>query len=140
MAVDPSYSKLYLALALTYLSEHKAESGIMALRQLAHAKRLDYNDINLNAPIAEAHMQTGNPSDFESAYKAASQLFTIDPTDFSRLLMARTALETGRLAKGFDMLQQIGTRNSGKLDASGCLIMSGLVRISAEGQKTRSKN
>jgi tetratricopeptide (TPR) repeat protein len=137
MAVDPANSRLYLALGLTLLSEHKAESGLAALHQLAHAKRLDYNDINLNAPIAEAHLATGNPNDFESAYRAAAQLHMINPSDRSRLLLAHAALETGRIVKGFKLVGEVQTNLKGDLDANGLILMSGLFKQRGELEKAK---
>src|SRR5262249_5868861 len=120
--------------ALIYLAQHKPEAGIMALKELAHAKKLDFNNLKLNAPIVQAHLATGNPSDFESAYRAASQLDMIDPTDEARLLRARPALDTGHTSKGFNILNDVSKRNHGQLDATGWLVMSGLSRQKGEGQ------
>jgi tetratricopeptide (TPR) repeat protein len=128
LAVDPANSKLYLALGMTYLSEHKAESGLFAIKYLAHAKRLDVNDINVEAPLAEALLATGNTSNFETAYGHVSMLHRINPTDGSRLLLARAALETGRLARCYGLLDEVLTRHKGKFDATGAIILSGLLR------------
>jgi hypothetical protein len=117
-----------LALARTYLSEHKPESGAEALAQLKIGRNLDRNDINFTPPIVEADLATGNPLDFEQAYGAACLLHRINPTDGSRLLVARASLETGRLAKGFGMMDQILTRRKGQLDAEGAIILSGLYK------------
>ncbi len=135
IAVDRANPKLYLALAKTLLSEHKKESGLMALVQLNHAKLLDFNDINLNAPIAEALLATGSPAQFERAYNAANQLYLITPTDGGRLLLAQTCLETGRLSKGFALLTEIQARHKGQLDAGGWVVMSGLFRQKGDPEK-----
>jgi len=127
---DPGNSKLYLALARVYLSQHKTESGLLALHQLAHARRLDVNDPGLTAPIAEAHLATGNPKDFESAYQAASLLHRVAPTDGSRLILARAALETGRIHRGFSLIAELMQRNHNKLNAEGNMIAYGLYKQS----------
>jgi tetratricopeptide (TPR) repeat protein len=137
LLVDPANAKLYLALARTYLSEHKPESGAEALAQLKIGRNLDPNDVNFTAPIVEADLATGSPRDFEQAYGAACLLHRINPTDGSRLLVARASLETGRLAKGFGMMEEILTRQKGRLDAEGAIILSGLYK--QQGRTAKSE-
>ncbi|MBS1990315.1 MAG: hypothetical protein JSS83_07345 [Cyanobacteria bacterium SZAS LIN-3] len=128
LEVEPTNNKLYLALAQVYLSEHKPESGLFAVKYLGHARRLDANDLSNEAPLAEALLVTGNPNNFEAAYKHAMLLHKISPTNGSYRLLARAALETGRIRKGLDVMDELFVRSHGNLDPESLYILSALCR------------
>ena len=111
--------------------------GINAKMQLSHGRSLDLQDVNFNAPMAEALLATGDPSEFAGAFQAAALLNKINPTNGSRLLLARACLETGRLARGFSLMKEVMMRMHGKLDAEGALVMSGLYKQEGKAAMAR---
>jgi len=135
LLVDPTNSKLYLALGKVYLSEHKPESGSFAIKYLGHAKRLDRNDLSNEAPLAEAILATGNPSNFESAYGHALMLHKISPTTGSYILLARAALETGRLSKSAALMHELDVRLHGAYNAEAMYIMYGICKQAHDEKK-----
>ncbi|MBU6453079.1 MAG: hypothetical protein KGS72_14940 [Cyanobacteria bacterium REEB67] len=134
--VDTANPKVYLALGKTYISEHKPESGAMALVQLAHARRLDINDVAMLEPLALAHLATGESRSLEAAYQIAGTLDQIMPCEASRMLLARAALETGRLAKADDLIRGEVYTKSGKISAEQALLLSGIYKQA--GQEAES--
>jgi tetratricopeptide (TPR) repeat protein len=135
-AVDTANPKIYLALGKVYISEHKPESGAMALVQLAHARRLDINDVNMLEPLALAHLATGESRSMEAAYQIAGTLDQITPCEGSRMLLARAALETGRLAKADDLIRGEINMKFGKITAEQAILLSGIYKQAGQNAES----
>ncbi len=105
LALYPSEPRLYLAMGKALLAENRPESAELACRQFDQGRRFDRLDIDFTEPYVRAALNTGYAFRFDIAYGAARTADRIIQSDETNLLLARAALETGRIRKGIDMMK-----------------------------------
>ena len=105
LALYPNDPRLYLAMGKALLAENRPESAELACRQFDQGRRFDRLDIDFTEPYVRAALNTGYPFRFDIAYGAARTADKIIQSDDTNLLLARAALETGRIRKGIDMMK-----------------------------------
>lgn len=130
---DPTVARLYLAHGLALMAENKPESAERACREYDKGRRFDMNDPAFAYPLAQASLRTGYSIRLEPAFSAAKMAYRLKIDENSRLLFARAALESGRLNRGYSVLEDY-FKNTKVPSAEAYYILSGLERMSGRTQ------
>lgn len=130
---DPTVARLYLAHGLAVMAEGKPESAERACRDYDKGRRFDMNDPAFAYPLAQASLRTGYSIRLEPAFSAAKMAYRLKIDEKTRLLFARAALESGRLNRGYSVLEDY-FKNTKTPAAEAYYILSGLERLSGRTQ------